>query len=112
LTFDIWYEYVGGSSWDGLTVELWSGSEWVMTEPVGGWDTNAISAHNYCNSSDLSYVDGLPGFTGQQTSWVTKTISFLNTSAPSDFKFRFIHGSDGVEQLAGAYIKNVALSLQ
>ena len=111
LTFDIWYHYVGGAgSWDGVMVELWNGSAWIMIAPDGGWDSGAIGAHNYCSS--IPYIDGLPGFTGDGTSWVTKKVSFVNENAPADFKFRFVHGSDGVEEVHGAYIRNVALTLQ
>ena len=58
------------------------------------------------------YVDADATGGSNGTSWATKTISFVNESAPADFKFRFVHGSDGVEEVHGAYIRNVELTLQ
>ena len=114
VVFDTWYEYEGGySDFDGFTVELYDGTQWISVAPAGGWVTTDISAStNYCGSIDSIYVDAKPGFTDLSNGWLTKTITTTMSANPSDFKIRFVHGSDSGNNEAGAFIDNVGVYLE
>ena len=110
LEVDLWYHYEGtAGDWDGVTVEFWNGSSWYQVDPESGWDTSSINADDYCGEA-VPYIHGLSGFTGDGSEWQTVTFILTESTYPADFKFRFVHGSDGyVSNYAGAYIDNVSL---
>lgn len=106
LSFDAWYEYeqFGLVYYDGLLVEMWSGSTWVQIAPVGGWD-HTIDIYG-CSGI---YVDGKQCFAHRSGGWLVKTFTVTLTTYPSDYKFRFVHGSDSDGHYDGAFIDNVLL---
>jgi hypothetical protein len=114
LGFDLWYEYEGGYwDWDGLIVEFQYAGEWHQVEPVGGWDVDSISAYMYCDETDTPYVNEKPGWTGESGEWTTQLFMFdlPGSEELGSLLFRFVHGTDGGGQYAGAYIDNLALTI-
>jgi hypothetical protein len=107
LTFDTWYEYeqYGLVYYDGFLVEMWNGSAWVQVAPVGGWD-HRVDIYG-CSGI---HVEGKDCFAHESGGWLAKTFTSTLTSYPSDFKFRFVHGSDVDGHYDGAFIDNVLLT--
>ncbi len=109
IQFDVWYFYEDDTyDYDGLRVELWSGAAWAGPPPVGGWDTTDFDCSYSCSGV---YLDGKAGFTASSGGWVTKTIlPAVQSTYPSDFKIRFVHGSDGSVTEYGGYVDNIFIS--
>ncbi len=126
LLFDAWYSYFDSSTEkrkDGFLVEFYSGSSYVQIAPTGGWEIASpfsgsgcasftgtgndpyIYSGKYGFSKDMNYPDVLPW----ETKIFTITSTLLNGTGnyPTDFRFRFVHGSTDGWYKRGAYIDNV-----
>jgi Secretion system C-terminal sorting domain/CARDB len=91
MYYDWWYTE---GYWDGYNVSysIDDGLTWTLIYPNEGY-----------NYSYVVGLNGQPGFSGTQTSWLTKsfTVPVLNTQV---FKIRFFFGADPSISYTGAYI--------
>jgi hypothetical protein len=99
-----WTKYIIEEGFDGGNVKISvNGSDFLIIEPNGGYDDDALS-DGWGNP-----LGGEPAFTGESNGWVEKTFDLTNyVNVGDQIVFRFDFGADQSITNAGWYIDDFA----
>lgn len=93
LSFHIWCDTEPG--YDGVRLELLQGQEWLVIEPVGGYDYASVAA-----------LGGTPGWSGRQSDW-RGVVFDLTGRDLSSFRFRLLFRADDSVSYRGFFLDDV-----
>ncbi|MBK6898604.1 MAG: S8 family serine peptidase [bacterium] len=94
LSFHIWCDTEPG--YDGARLELLQGAEWIVIEPVGGYDYASVAA-----------LGGAPGWSGRQGDWRGVVFDLAGRDL-SSFRFRLLFRADESTNYRGFFIDDVS----
>ncbi len=93
LSFHLWCDTEAG--YDGVRLELLQGEQWLVIEPVGGYDYESVAA-----------LGGTPGWSGRQGDW-RGVVFDLTGRDLSSFRFRWLFQADDSVNYRGFFIDDV-----
>lgn len=108
MSSDIW--------WDGAMIQVSAdgGESWDDVVPTPAYQGLIQGAYGPCEGEGIPDIDGHSGWSGvlDPPQWTQVTVELKESHWTTDFRLRFVFGSDAGAVASGWYIDNVEVSIQ